>query len=132
MSATKTGYRIFVKFGIGFRYKKLCVEPEFRENRLTNIRFLLRNVCEFLPVNFRVYLRTLTRFDNKRFSCYASEKFENFVRNRCGETGYVSKGVNRILSVCFIHYLLELCAFRHKRFSLDCTEFLPLFYTFNP
>jgi hypothetical protein len=34
MSATKTGYQIFMKFGVGFRYKKLFGEPEFRENRL--------------------------------------------------------------------------------------------------
>jgi hypothetical protein len=99
VSATKTGYRIFVKFGVGFRYKKLCGESDFRENRLTNIRSLLRNVFEILPVNFHVYLRILTRFDNQRSFCYAAEKFEKFVKNQWGETGCVSKGVNRILSV---------------------------------
>ena len=30
VSATKTVYRIVVKFSVGFRYKKLCGEPEFR------------------------------------------------------------------------------------------------------
>jgi len=34
VSATKTGYRIFMKFGVGFRYKKCCGEPEFCENHL--------------------------------------------------------------------------------------------------
>ena len=44
-----------MKFGVGFRYERLCGEPEFRENRLSNIHSLLLNVREFLPVNFHVF-----------------------------------------------------------------------------
>jgi len=69
-----------MKFGVLFRYKKLCGEPEFCENRLRNIRSLLWNVHEFLSVNSHVYLWILTRFFNGALNPYPAN-VENMVNS---------------------------------------------------